>query len=460
MKADATVEVGATGRTWKFESKPKAQVAEGYDAEFLLYDVIGGGGLFFGGVSAEHVYHMINEVPGGKVLVRINSAGGSVTEGMAIYNLLKEHKAEVTTRVDGIAGSIASIILMAGDKREIAPNAYVMIHNPYAQVMGEEDEIRAIADLLSKNKQSMYAIYAARTGLPTEEIKALCDKTSYLSAEESVRMGFCTRMTGGKAQMLASFGELKDAPEKLQRAVQAAARTETPKAKAMDEEEKKDTESKAEEGKDDRDEQIKDLKAKLAASDEKEVNRLKEEIKALKARMEENSDAKAEGDEDEDEDEPKAKAKTKSEDADDEEIKAANRVVTLAMELTGCKDRRVLEGQLMAYIDRAGTQTNTHEARVKALIAEGKLAPARKKWALEASAANLDAYIAAIGNQAILPVNQEHKPNDEAGKVKAQVEIDPSKVELTADEIKICNQMGTDKVKFLAMKRASLTGQA
>jgi ATP-dependent Clp protease protease subunit len=454
MKADAT---GATERTWKFEAKPKAQVAEGYDAEFLLYDVIGSGGLFFGGISAEHVYHMINEVPGGKVLVRINSAGGSVTEGMAIYNLLKEHKAEITTRVDGIAGSIASIILMAGDKREIAPNAYVMIHNPYAQVMGEEDEIRAIADLLSKNKQSMYAIYAARTGMPTEEIKALCDKTSYLSAEESVRMGFCTRMTGGKAQMLASFGELKDAPEKLQRAVQAAARTETPKAKAMDEEEKKDTESKAEGEKDDRDEQIKDLKAKLAASDEKEVNRLKEEIKNLKARMEENSDAKAEDEEDEDS-KAKAKAKTKSEDADDEEIKAANRVVTLAMQLTGCKDKRVLEGQLMAYIDRAGSQVNTHEARVKALIAEGKLAPSRKTWALAATPANLDAYIAAIGNQAILPVNQEHKPNDEAGKTKAK--IDPESITLDADELKVAKQMGTDTTKLLAMKRAALTGQA
>lgn len=439
MKADAA----ERSHGWRIEALPKAQVTEGYDAELVLYDVIGRD-MFMGGISAEQVYSMLRGIQAPKLLVRINSVGGAVTEGMAIYNLLLEHQGEVTTRVDGLAGSIASIILMAGDKREIAPNAYVMIHNPYAQVMGEEDEIRAIADLLAKNKQSMYAIYAARTGMATEEIKALCDKTSYLSAEESVRMGFCTKMTGGKAQMLASFGELKDAPEKLQRAVQAAART-TPKVTAMaDKEDEKDPKAEGDEKDEDfkekfakAEDEIKDLKAKLAAADEKEVGRLKDEIADLKARMEENSKAEE----------------------DEEEIQANARVATLVMGMVGCKDKRVLEGQLMAFIDRVPSQQNSHEARVKALIAEGKLAPARKEWALKASAANLDAYVAAIGNQPILPVSAEHKPNDEAGKAKAQV-VDPNTITLSEDELKVAKQMGTDTTKLLAMKRQTLTGQA
>lgn len=436
MRCDA----GETNRGWRVDIVPRAQVTEGYDAELVLYDVIGRD-MFFGGISSEQVYASIMGLQAKKLLCRINSVGGAVTEGMAIYNLLQEHPAEVTCRVDGLAGSIASVILMAGSVREIAPNAYVMIHNPYAFVEGEEEQIRAVADLLSKNKQSMYAIYAARTGLSTEEIADMCNKTTYLSAEEAVRMQFCTRMTGSKARMLASFGELKGAPDKLQNLLRAA-------AKSADDDKEKDKEEEPKSG-DDEDfkekfakaqEEVKDLKAQLQAAKEGDVERMKEDLKAAKAELEE------------------MRAKAEGGDEDEEEIQANARVATLVMGMVGCKDKRVLEGQLMAFIDRVPSQQNSHEARVKALIAEGKLAPARKEWALKASAANLDAYVAAIGNQPILPVNTEHKPNDEAGKVKAK--IDPESITLSKEELEVAKQMGTDTTKLLAQKRATLTGQA
>lgn len=434
-------DAGTPERGWRIEAKPRAQVTDGYDAELLLYDVIGRD-PFFGGISAESVYAMLRSIEASKLMVRINSVGGAVTEGMAIYNLLKEHSAEVTCRVDGLAGSIASVILMAGDVREIAPNAYVMIHNPYAFVEGEEEQIRAVADLLSKNKQSMYAIYAARTGLPTEEIADMCNKTTYLSAEEAVRMQFCTRMTGSKARMLASFGELKGAPDNLQSALRAAA-----KAKAKGEDEEK-PEAKAEGDDEDKEdfkekfakasEEVKELKAQLAAAKEGDVERQKEDLKAAKAELEE--------------------MRAKMADQDEEEIQANARIADLVMGATGCKTKAALEGTFMAFLDRMPSQANSHEARVKALIAEGKLAPARKDWALKASAANLDAYVEAIGNKAILPVASEHKPNDEAAKAKAK--IDSDSIQLSADELKIGKQMGLDPTKLLAEKRATVLGQA
>src|SRR5690242_11950792 len=122
---------------------------QGTDAlELDLYEAIGGDPLFGGGITAKGVLAELNAQPKAKkILVRINSAGGIVTEGLAIYNLLKSNAAEVTCRVDGLAGSIASVIAMAG-RLEMPATSYLMIHNPWGWVEGEANDLKHQAAVL------------------------------------------------------------------------------------------------------------------------------------------------------------------------------------------------------------------------------------------------------------------------------------------------------------------------
>lgn len=460
-RADAA---GTKELSWKVDVLPRAQVTAGYDAEIAIYDVIGGGDIFFGGVSAESIYYQLRAVQGERVLCRINSVGGSVTEGMAIYNLLMELPGEITTRVDGLAGSIASIIMMAGTEREIAPNAYVMIHQPYAAMVdGNAQELHGIADFLDSNLAKMIDIYASRSGMKPEDVKALVDKTTYMSAEEAVRLGFCTRVTGPKARMVACWKDkdMNGAPEKLKNAIRAAAiKTTKVKAEETDEEKSK---SETEELKEARAE-IEELKSKLQAAKEGEIDALKAELKEAKeelAKMQgdhpepdgDEKKMKAEGDEDE---ELKGKAKSKAEGDDDEEIKANARLATIVMNLTGEKNPRRLEGALMALADRVPSAASQRKDYVSQLIAQGKLLPAKKDWALTCSAESLDAYLELTGGARLAPLRTEHEADEGAGRAKNN--IDPGAVVLSQDELKICAQMGFDKDKWLEEKRKQLTG--
>lgn len=105
--------------------------------------------------------------------VRINSYGGSVTDGLAIYNALRRHKATVTVTVDGIAASIASLIAMAGDSVVIAENGMMMLHAPWGGCYGNAPEMRAFADMLDKWADAMAQSYAAKTGRPLDDMRAL-----------------------------------------------------------------------------------------------------------------------------------------------------------------------------------------------------------------------------------------------------------------------------------------------
>jgi ATP-dependent Clp protease, protease subunit len=129
-----------------------------------------------------------------QITVRINSPGGDVFAGLAIYEYLKNHKARIVTRNDGLAASAASIILMAGDEIIMGTGSMVMIHNPYTIAMGEAKDFLAAADMLGKIQQSLISVYKERTGKNEEELKAMMDATTWMTADDSISLGFADKV--------------------------------------------------------------------------------------------------------------------------------------------------------------------------------------------------------------------------------------------------------------------------
>jgi ATP-dependent protease ClpP protease subunit len=158
-------------------------------ADILLFDEIGQG--MFGGVTASDFAKQLSAL--GKVEdinVRINSPGGDVFDGLAIYNSLKAHPAPVNVRIDGLAASIASVIAMAGDTVEIAETALFMAHNPWSAVIGEANDLRKMADTLDLIKGQLQIAYA-RSGKTADELSAIMDAETWLTGAEAVSAGFC-----------------------------------------------------------------------------------------------------------------------------------------------------------------------------------------------------------------------------------------------------------------------------
>lgn len=127
-----------------------------------------------------------------KINVYINSYGGEVAEGLAIYNALKRHKAKVTTYCDGFAASIASVIFMAGDERVMSEASLLMIHNAWTMAIGNADDLRKQADDLEKITQASVNAYKSHSDLSEEAIKALMDAETWILPEEALEYGFAT----------------------------------------------------------------------------------------------------------------------------------------------------------------------------------------------------------------------------------------------------------------------------
>lgn len=126
----------------------------------------------------------------GALTVRINSPGGDVSAGVAIYNYLNEHEGEVTVKVDGIAASIASLIAMAGDKIVMLPGSMMMVHLPWTFAAGNSDDMAQVVEMLEKTGESMIPIYSARTGLSEERVEELLKAETWMTAEDAVELGF------------------------------------------------------------------------------------------------------------------------------------------------------------------------------------------------------------------------------------------------------------------------------
>ena len=126
----------------------------------------------------------------GDVVVNINSIGGSMFEGIAIYNLLREHKGNVKVRVLGQAASAASVIAMAGDEIEIGASAFLMIHNAWVVAAGNRTQLREVADYLEPFDKELAGIYAAHTGMDAAEITKMMDAETWINGKDAVEYGF------------------------------------------------------------------------------------------------------------------------------------------------------------------------------------------------------------------------------------------------------------------------------
>lgn len=173
------------------------QAAEADDANTIsIYGVIGEDFWTGEGFTAKKAAGILRSIGKKPVTVSINSPGGDMFEGLAIYNLLREHPASVTVKVMGVAASAASVIAMAGDEVLMGTGSIMMIHNAWGLVVGNRHDFSDAANVFETFDASMAAIYAARTGMTEKAIMALLDGPSrssdgtYMTAAEAIDKGF------------------------------------------------------------------------------------------------------------------------------------------------------------------------------------------------------------------------------------------------------------------------------
>ncbi len=164
------------------------------NGEILLYGVIGD---WWDGLDAKTVVKDIDRLGEvNELVVRINSPGGLVHEGMSIFNHLVEHDAGVTVKVDGLAASMASMIALAGDRIVMGTGSMMMIHNPWSFSWGDANDLRKTANVLEKIQGQCVGLYAEHTGLsPIEIAKMMADET-WMTDEEAVELGFADETVG------------------------------------------------------------------------------------------------------------------------------------------------------------------------------------------------------------------------------------------------------------------------
>ena len=169
-------------------------------AEIDIFDEIG-----LWGVTAKNFATALKDIPADReITLRINSPGGSVWDGFAIYNLLAERRERVTSVVIGLAASIASVVMLAGKMVKAAENATIMIHNPWVFTGGESEELRKMADLLDKLRGSLINAYTRKTGKKDDEVGKAMDEATWFTAAEAKEWGIVDEITGSM-KVAASF---------------------------------------------------------------------------------------------------------------------------------------------------------------------------------------------------------------------------------------------------------------
>jgi ATP-dependent protease ClpP protease subunit len=161
------------------------------EAEVMLYDEVGG----WYGATADQFIADLRGITSPNLRVRVNSPGGSVFEGIAIANALRSHPANVTVQVDGIAASIASVIAMAGDRIEMAPNTMMMIHDASGVCLGNASDMEEMAELLDLISDNIADAYASRAGGTRDEWRARMRAETWYLPEDAVTAGLADEAT-------------------------------------------------------------------------------------------------------------------------------------------------------------------------------------------------------------------------------------------------------------------------
>lgn len=160
------------------------------DNVITMFDIVGEDYWSGGGITAKRVAAQLRAIGDRPVEVQINSPGGDMFEGFAIYNVLREHPYDVTVKVMGMAASAASIIAMAGDRIEIGASSFIMIHNCWVLAYGNRNDLRELADWLQPFDQAMCDVYVARTGQKADAVAKMLDDETWLSGSQAIDKGF------------------------------------------------------------------------------------------------------------------------------------------------------------------------------------------------------------------------------------------------------------------------------
>ncbi|EEW1435740.1 MULTISPECIES: ClpP-like prohead protease/major capsid protein fusion protein [Enterobacteriaceae] len=159
-------------------------------AEISIYEEIGG----FGITAKQFAEDLKALGDVSHIDLRIHSPGGDVFEGIAIYNLLRNHPAEITVYIDGVAASMASVVAMAGDRVVMPENAMMMIHKPWGISGGNAGDMRDYADLLDKVETVLVPAYARKTGKSAQEITAMLEDETWMDGKECLKHGFADEL--------------------------------------------------------------------------------------------------------------------------------------------------------------------------------------------------------------------------------------------------------------------------
>ncbi len=173
--------------------------AAGNDANSIsIYDSIGENWEGTG-VTVKRISAALRAIGEKDVVVNINSPGGDFFEGVAIYNLLREHQGRVTVQVMGLAASAASVIAMAGDEILMGDGSFLMIHNAWAVAIGNRHDMADAAKLLEPFDTAMAKVYAARSGVTEAEAARMMDEETWIGAAQAVEDGFADGLLDGAA---------------------------------------------------------------------------------------------------------------------------------------------------------------------------------------------------------------------------------------------------------------------
>lgn len=182
-----------------------------------LYDTIGDDG-WGGGITTAQIEEQLNDNGNKPLNIYINSYGGEVFEGFAIYNMLKRYSGYKTVYVDGIAASIASVIAMCGDKIVMNEASMMMIHNASGVCIGNAEEMQKVVNALEQMNEVIRDVYIARTGLSNEKLEELMNNETFMSAKDCVELGFADEIYENNSDetiknAINSLNELKNSVE-------------------------------------------------------------------------------------------------------------------------------------------------------------------------------------------------------------------------------------------------------
>lgn len=200
--------------------------AKGKVGDLYIYEDIGSG--YFGGIGPNDVRDALSEIGSVDVLnIYINSPGGSVFDGMAIYNQIARFNARKIVHIDGIAASIASVIAMCGDEIVIAPNAMMMIHDPFGIAAGTAQEMRDMADAMDKVGETIRDTYVARTKQSASDVENWMHAETWMKADEAKARGFVDRIGSEESQPVDStaftlLAKFKNTPKNLMQSASSA----------------------------------------------------------------------------------------------------------------------------------------------------------------------------------------------------------------------------------------------